>query len=43
VDSNPNGRFFARSTELPRLVDAVEPWLQIDPAHERGQLLKDDG
>ena len=27
--------------ELPRLVEIVEARFQLDPAHERGQLLKD--
>ncbi len=33
----------ARSTVASRLVDAVEPRFQLDPAHERGQVLKHDG
>ena len=27
--------------ELPRLVEIVEARFQLDPTHERGQLLKD--
>jgi hypothetical protein len=29
--------------ELPRLVEIVQPRFQLDPAHERGQLLNDVG
>jgi hypothetical protein len=29
--------------ELPRLVEVVEARFQLDPAHERGQVLKHDG
>ena len=32
--------FCARSMALPRLVEVVEAWFQLDPAHERGQVLK---
>ena len=35
--------FCPRSMALPRLVEVVEARFQLDPAHERGQLLKDDG
>jgi hypothetical protein len=43
VESNREGRFCARSMELPRLVDAVEPRFQLDAAHERGKHRKDVG
>jgi hypothetical protein len=42
-ESNPKGRFCARSIELPLLVEVVEAQFQLGPAHERGQLPKDDG
>jgi hypothetical protein len=29
--------------KLPRLVEVVEARFQLDPAHERRQLLKDGG
>jgi hypothetical protein len=35
--------FCTRSMELPRLVEVVEARFQLDPAHERGQVLKHDG
>jgi hypothetical protein len=35
--------FCARSIELPWLVEVVEAQFQLGPAHERGQLPKDDG
>jgi hypothetical protein len=40
VESNREGWFCTRSIELPRLVEIVEARFQLDPAHERGQLLK---
>jgi hypothetical protein len=41
VESNREGWFCTRSIELPRLVEIVEAWFQLDPTHERGQLLKE--
>jgi len=35
--------FSARSMDFPRLVEVVEALFQLDPAHERGQVLKRDG
>jgi hypothetical protein len=35
--------FCTPSMELPRLVEVVEARFQLDPAHERGQVLKHDG
>ncbi len=43
MESNREGRFCPRSMALPRLVGVVEAQFQLDPAHERGQLPKDDG
>ncbi len=40
MESNREGWFCTRSIELPRLVEIVEARFQLDPAHERGQLLK---